>query len=135
MSLSRHPDSDMASPSVQTRSHTYDSITTNGHVGSCIESATSGQIPLALSQDQKTLDSILTPDTVQSAIAPADHGKAAWLFLAGCFLTEGLIWGKYFHLQQTFESQYRERCQIYGKKRNKTTGTAVLRSTDTRALA
>ena len=82
----------MASPSIQTRSHTHDSNTTSGHVGSCIESATNDQIPLAPSQDQKTSDSILTPDTVRSAIAPADHGKAAWLFLAGCFLTEGLIW-------------------------------------------
>ena len=103
MSLSRHPDSDMASPSNQTRSHTYDSITTSVHVGSCVKSAPSDRIPLALSQDQKTSDSIRMPDTVRSAIAPADHGKAAWLFLAGCFLTEGLIWGKYFHLQQTFD--------------------------------
>ena len=122
MSLSKHPDSDMASPSIQTRSHTYDSITTNGHVGSCVESATSDQIPLAPSQDQKTSDSIQTPDTVRSAIAPADHGKAAWLFLAGCFLTEGLIWGKYFHPQQTFDSRSWERCRIRGKeeKQNQT---------------
>ena len=26
-------------------------------------------------------------------IPPADHGKAAWLFLAGCFFIEGLVWG------------------------------------------
>jgi hypothetical protein len=33
-------------------------------------------------------------DDVDSSIPPADHGIAAWLFLAGCFLLEGLVWGK-----------------------------------------
>lgn len=28
------------------------------------------------------------------SIPPPDHGKAAWLFLAGCFIIEGLVWGK-----------------------------------------
>lgn len=28
-------------------------------------------------------------------VPPADHGRAAWLFLAGCFLIEGVIWGKH----------------------------------------
>ena len=27
-------------------------------------------------------------------VPPADHGKAAWLFLAGCFWIEGLVWGE-----------------------------------------
>jgi hypothetical protein len=27
-------------------------------------------------------------------IHPADGGKHAWLFLAGCFVFEALIWGK-----------------------------------------
>ncbi|KAL8905679.1 MAG: hypothetical protein Q9207_002493 [Kuettlingeria erythrocarpa] len=28
-----------------------------------------------------------------ACLPPADRGKAAWLFLAGCFFIEGLIWG------------------------------------------
>ena len=35
----------------------------------------------------------LTPAISSPSIPPPDHGIAAWLFLAGCFLTEGLIWG------------------------------------------
>jgi len=109
----------MASPSIQPRSDTYDFITTDGHVGSCGEPSTSGQIPLALSQDQGTSDSTSRPDTVRSAIAPADHGKAAWLFLAGCFLTEGLIWGKYLHSKLTSEFRYWEYCWMCGKRKTK----------------
>ncbi len=30
-----------------------------------------------------------------SLLPPADRGNAAWLFLAGCFFIEGLIWGKH----------------------------------------
>lgn len=30
----------------------------------------------------------------ESNIPPADHGKAAWLFLTGCFWLEGLVWGE-----------------------------------------
>jgi len=112
----------MASPSIQPRSDTYDFIATNGHVGSCGESSTSGQIPLALSQDKETSDSILMPDTVPSAIAPADHGKAAWLFLAGCFLTEGLIWGKCLHSKLTSEFRYWECCWMCGKRKTKSMG-------------
>ena len=26
-------------------------------------------------------------------LPPADQGKDAWLFLAGCFMVEALIWG------------------------------------------
>lgn len=29
-----------------------------------------------------------------SAILPPDHGRGAWLFLAGCFWIEGLTWSK-----------------------------------------
>ena len=89
----------MKSPSIQAKSDTYGSITTNGHtingsVSSCSVSPTSDQTPLLFSQNQETSDSVSTSDTVQLAIPPADHGKAAWLFLAGCFLAEGLIWGR-----------------------------------------
>lgn len=28
------------------------------------------------------------------SLPPADHGKDAWLFLAGCFIVEVLVWGK-----------------------------------------
>ena len=30
----------------------------------------------------------------QIALAPADGGRRAWMFLVGCFFTEALIWGK-----------------------------------------
>lgn len=36
------------------------------------------------------------------ALPPADGGRQAWLFLAGCFLMEGLVWGKKF---QVYASQ------------------------------
>ena len=89
----------MKSPSIQFKSDTYDSITTNGHTtnghfSSCSVSSVSDQTPLLHSQNQEISDSSSTSDTDQLAIPPADHGKAAWLFLAGCFLAEGLIWGK-----------------------------------------
>ena len=29
-----------------------------------------------------------------SDLPPADRGKSAWLFLAGCFWLEGLVWGE-----------------------------------------
>lgn len=32
----------------------------------------------------------------EAGLPPADHGKAAWLFLIGCFWLEGLLWGKFF---------------------------------------
>lgn len=28
------------------------------------------------------------------SLPPADRGKDAWLFLAGCFMVEALIWGR-----------------------------------------
>jgi hypothetical protein len=31
----------------------------------------------------------------QDALPTVDGGKDAWLFLAGCFIFEALIWGKY----------------------------------------
>lgn len=27
-------------------------------------------------------------------VPPADGGKGAWMFLAGCFVFEALVWGK-----------------------------------------
>lgn len=84
----------MKSPSIQSKSDTYGSIITNGHISSCSVSSVSDQTPLLHSQSQEASNSISTSDTDQLAIPPADHGKAAWLFLAGCFLAEGLIWGK-----------------------------------------
>ena len=38
--------------------------------------------------------SVSVPDSETFYIPPPDHGKAAWLFLAGCFVIEGLVWGK-----------------------------------------
>ncbi|KAL8919405.1 MAG: hypothetical protein Q9208_006783 [Pyrenodesmia sp. 3 TL-2023] len=42
-----------------------------------------------------------------SKLPPADRGKAAWLFLAGCFLIEGLIWGLPFSYG-VFQKYYTE---------------------------
>ncbi|KAL8725899.1 MAG: hypothetical protein Q9166_007064 [cf. Caloplaca sp. 2 TL-2023] len=33
----------------------------------------------------------------ESHLPPADYGKAAWLFLVGCFWLEGLVWGTRTH--------------------------------------
>ncbi|MCJ1245588.1 hypothetical protein MMC30_002792 [Trapelia coarctata] len=50
----------------------------------------------------------------ESNIPPADHGKAAWLFLIGCFWLEGLVWGlpfsfgvfkKYYSNHEIFRSE------------------------------
>ena len=30
------------------------------------------------------------------SLPPVDGGKDAWLFLAGCFVTEALIWGEFY---------------------------------------
>ena len=39
------------------------------------------------------------PDTAdtddESKLPPTDRGWSAWLFLAGCFWLEGLVWGKF----------------------------------------
>ena len=34
------------------------------------------------------------PELEQTALAPADGGRQAWMFLVGCFFIEALIWGK-----------------------------------------
>ena len=34
------------------------------------------------------------PELGQAALAPADGGIQAWMFLVGCFFIEALIWGK-----------------------------------------
>jgi len=34
-------------------------------------------------------------DEEDPTIPRADGGKDAWLFLAGCFMFEGIVWGKY----------------------------------------
>ncbi|KAL8802106.1 MAG: hypothetical protein Q9182_004050 [Xanthomendoza sp. 2 TL-2023] len=55
-------------------------------------------------------------DTVQPAVPPADHGSAAWIFLAGCFIAEALVWGlpfsygvfqQYYSTHEPFASQPR----------------------------
>lgn len=33
-------------------------------------------------------------ESIEYNIPPPDGGKAAWLFLAGCFFLEGFVWGK-----------------------------------------
>ena len=33
-------------------------------------------------------------DDYESKLPPTDRGWSAWLFLAGCFWLEGLVWGK-----------------------------------------
>lgn len=35
------------------------------------------------------------------SLPKADGGKEAWLFLAGCFFIEGLVWGTCIYLDQT----------------------------------
>ena len=36
-------------------------------------------------------------DDDESTLPPTDHGWSAWLFLAGCFWLEGLVWGMFRH--------------------------------------
>lgn len=53
--------------------------------------------PLLRSQSRESgssRSSLSTDSTISYQIPPPDHGKAAWSFLAGCFLIEGLIWGE-----------------------------------------
>ena len=38
----------------------------------------------------------LEPEHEQAALAPADGGRQAWMFLVGCFFIEALIWGQSF---------------------------------------
>ena len=41
----------------------------------------------------------------------ADGGKDAWLFLAGCFTLEALIWGQFFkHMASGFSSSRTNTC-------------------------
>ena len=35
------------------------------------------------------------PVMMQASLPPVDSGKEAWLFLAGSFFIEALVWGKY----------------------------------------
>ncbi|KUJ12299.1 MFS general substrate transporter [Mollisia scopiformis] len=46
-------------------------------------------------------------NNVAMTIPPADGGKGAWLFLAGCFVFEALVWGKSFPFSfGVFQSYY-----------------------------
>ena len=58
---------------------------------------TSSRAQALFSNDQslENPESAFDSEKLESAIAPADHGRAAWLFLAGCFLVEGLVWSEY----------------------------------------
>lgn len=47
---------------------------------------------MSLTEEGTRLDS--SGDDGASNIAPRDHGRHAYLFLAGCFWIEGLTWGK-----------------------------------------
>lgn len=38
-------------------------------------------------------------DSSSTSIPPADGGKGAWMFLAGCFIFEALVWGKSISLK------------------------------------
>lgn len=49
---------------------------------------------MATAEESTTLDSISSERV--SHVAPPDHGKGAWSFLAGCFWVEGLTWGAFF---------------------------------------
>ncbi|KAG7006620.1 hypothetical protein G7Y79_00013g033920 [Physcia stellaris] len=66
-----------------------------------------------LRSDSSTHNSGNSQSSVSSAnssahsLPPADHGRAAWLFLAGCFLIEGLIWGLPFSYG-VFQEYYSE---------------------------
>lgn len=37
----------------------------------------------------------LTIDIYHGSVPKTDGGKNAWLFLAGCFVLEALVWGKF----------------------------------------
>ena len=85
MASSLHLADDTNPPTISSKTEVYDflacdnngpSLTGHGH-----------------DHDQETSDLELAPNICPSSTPPPDHGKAAWLFLAGCFLTEGLIWG------------------------------------------
>jgi hypothetical protein len=39
-------------------------------------------------------------DDELAKLPPADGGKGAWMFLAGCFVFEALVWGKRFLVLQ-----------------------------------
>lgn len=45
-----------------------------------------------LELDDDALDA--EPSSAFSSLPPADGGKAAWLFLLGCFVIEMLLWGE-----------------------------------------
>lgn len=48
------------------------------------------------------------------SLPPADGGRDAWLFLAGSFMIEGMVWGKYPHF-----------CGHHKRKRNFATDMAL----------
>ena len=61
-----------------------------------------------------TRDGDATEPEIVSTLPPADGGKQAWLFLAGAFMIEALVWGfpfsfgvfqEYYATHEPFASQ------------------------------
>ena len=48
---------------------------------------------------------------IHSNLPTVDGGREAWLFLAGSFLIEALVWGKYFFLW-VFDSVLDQTCMV-----------------------
>ena len=45
--------------------------------------------------DQQDESSVSRAGRQEFSLPPADGGKDAWLFLAGCFMVEALVWGRW----------------------------------------
>ena len=75
----------MASPESNIKVDAYSSVAANGPTVDSSE---------LFPRTDEAFDSSPNSEKLRSAVPPADHGRAAWLFLAGCFLVEGLVWSE-----------------------------------------
>ena len=67
---------------------TNDKTTNYGTTSSQSEASSSSSSPLITSSKSSVYDD-------EAQIPPPDRGRAAWLFLFGCFWLEGLVWGNH----------------------------------------
>lgn len=54
------------------------------------------EFPVNVSKGNIESYGTVNSESIESDIPPADRGKAAWLFLVGCFFLEGFVWGNTF---------------------------------------